>query len=381
MIENDGTTLRVLYLSYDGIAEPLGRSQVLAYLRRLASEFEITLVSFEKPGTDLEALREQLRGHEITPVPLRYHRRPPVLSTLLDVARGVQAVARAVRDARPMIVHVRSYVPALIAVLAKRRTGGRLLFDIRGFWADERVDGGLWRAGGLLYRIAKRCERRFFREADAVVTLTEASVPQIRSWTGERQIRVEVIPTCVDCELFRDRPARPDGPHAVWCGSIGTWYRFDLAPRIAEALSLPLTVISRQVELARQLLGPHAAVVESVPPEAVPSKLFAGDVGLCLISPSFSKIASAPTRFAEYLAVGMPVFVTRGVGDLESTVEKHGVGVVLRGEEGQQITAAAEQMAMLLSDAETPERCRRLAAERFDVNWGAARYAAIYREL
>ena len=61
------------------------------------------------------------------------------------------------------------------ASLARRRTRGQLLFDIRGFWADERVEGGLWPAGGRLYRLARRCERRFYGEADGIVTLTEAS--------------------------------------------------------------------------------------------------------------------------------------------------------------------------------------------------------------
>ena len=32
----------------------------------------------------------------------------------------------------------------LMALPAKRMTGAKLLFDMRGFWADERVDGGLW---------------------------------------------------------------------------------------------------------------------------------------------------------------------------------------------------------------------------------------------
>ena len=40
----------VLYISYDGMLEPLGQSQVLAYLERLAPGRRIHLISFEKPG-------------------------------------------------------------------------------------------------------------------------------------------------------------------------------------------------------------------------------------------------------------------------------------------------------------------------------------------
>ncbi len=39
---------KILYISYDGILEPLGNSQVLKYLEHLSQKFEITLISFEK---------------------------------------------------------------------------------------------------------------------------------------------------------------------------------------------------------------------------------------------------------------------------------------------------------------------------------------------
>ena len=372
---------KVFYVTYDGAQEPLGRSQVLAYLYRLVRDCDIILISFEKSLESTERLHADLAGAGIEWLPLRYHRRPPVLSTLLDVLAGVRALARAARAGKPTIVHVRSYVPALIALLARSWSGGKLLFDIRGFWVDERVEGGLWPARGLLYRIAKRCERSFFSEADAIVTLTAASVPQIRAWAGDRPISVDVIPTCVELARFAARPERPGGPHAVWSGSVGTWYRFDLVSRVAAALSMPLTVITRQTDLAREQLAGYPASVRSVAPDNVPGELFAGDVGLCLILSSFSKVASAPTRFAEYLAVGMPVLVTPGVGDLEELVEEHGVGVVLRGEDADSIASAAAVLKRLAADPQTRDRCRQLARARFDVEMGAERYAEIYRRL
>lgn len=371
----------ILYVSYDGIGEPLGRSQVLSYLARLAASFEITLISFEKsPGPTAE-LHGELAALGIDWRPLSYHKRPPVLSTGLDVLAGRRAATQAAQQRKPDIVHVRSYVPALIALSARPRTGGRLVFDIRGFWADERVEGGLWPAGGVLYRIAKRCERRFFAEADGIVTLTEASVPQIRAWARGDATDVTVIPTCVELERFSDRPPRPGGPHAVWSGSVGTWYRFDLAAPIVRALGLPLTVITRQEQLARELLGGHPAEIRAAEPQQMPGELFAGDVGLCLIRSSFSKTASAPTRFAEYLAAGMPVIVTPAVGDLEAIVEDDGVGVVLRSEDPDGIRRAADAARAMAADPVVRQRCCDCARRRFDVRAGSASYERLYRRL
>jgi glycosyltransferase involved in cell wall biosynthesis len=75
------------------------------------------------------------------------------------------------------------------------------------------------------------------------------------------------------------------------------------------------------------------------------------------------------------------VVVTRGVGDLEAIVEDRGVGVVLRGDDDASIAAAAARVRALEGDRELPERCRRLARERFDLVAGTARYADIYRRL
>jgi len=372
---------RIVYVSYDGAGEPLGRSQVVAYLLRLASDHDITLISFEKDAEGREELAAELAASGIAWVPLRYHRRPPVLSTIGDVLAGSRALAGAAGRARPDVVHVRSYVPALMALVARRATGGRLLFDIRGFWADERVEGGIWPAGGVLHRVAKRCERRFFADADAIVTLTEASIPEIRRLTAPRRVPIEVIPTCVEAERFAATVPRPGGTHAVWSGSIGTWYRFDLAARLAAVGGLPLTVLTRQTELARSLLAGEPAEVRSVDPRDMPNALHAGDVGLCLIASTPSKVASAPTRFAEYLAAGMPVAVTPHVGDLEGLVERHGVGVVVRDEDAETLHAAADRLREMAADVRVRDRCRALAAERFDVRAGVARYGSLYERL
>src|SRR6059058_3241762 len=84
----------VFYVSYDGVAEPLGRSQVLGYLKRLAGSYQITLISFEK-ASERRDLRDELAECGIEWRPLRYHRRPPVLSTMVDVLAGRRALIRA----------------------------------------------------------------------------------------------------------------------------------------------------------------------------------------------------------------------------------------------------------------------------------------------
>jgi glycosyltransferase involved in cell wall biosynthesis len=150
---------------------------------------------------------------------------------------------------------------------------------------------------------------------------------------------------------------------------------------MAEVLGLPLSVITRQVGVARQVLAGYPASVTSLPPAEVPGALFSGDAGLCLIASSFSKTASSPTRFAECLASGMPALVTNGVGDLAETVRDHRVGVVLEGEDQGAIRRSASALLSLLAEPDLAARCRRVAERLYDAESGSARYAELYRRL
>ena len=83
----------VLYISYDGMLEPLGQSQVLGYLERLAVGRAIHLVSFEKPADWADiAKRDQvvarIRAAGIHWHPRRYHKRPSALATAYDIVVG-----------------------------------------------------------------------------------------------------------------------------------------------------------------------------------------------------------------------------------------------------------------------------------------------------
>ena len=368
---------RVLYISYDGMGEPLGQSQVMGYLEGLADEFAISLLSFEKPGFDRAALATQMRSAGIDWHPLDYHGKPPVVSTLADVLRGAYTTRRLARGGfRPDLVHIRSYVPGCVALLSGRAP---LIFDIRGFWADERVEGQLWPRDGLVDRSVRAVEHALFQRAAAVVTLTHASVAHIHSMTGDGDTPVRVIPTCTDVGRFAGTVPSREGPRVVWSGSIGPWYRFDLAVRIAAAMKVPMHVLTRQTAAASEAMT-VPGVVKEVPPAALASEMREGDVGLCLYQQGFSAIARAPTKAAEYMAAGMPIAVTPGLGDLSDLVIDENVGVVVSGDEPS-LEPIVQRLLQLGADQAVRDRCRKIARDVFDRPEGINAYRDLYLQL
>jgi glycosyltransferase involved in cell wall biosynthesis len=355
----------------------------------------IDLISFEKPrrfaqAADRAQMQARLSAARIAWYPLPYHKRPSVLATAYDLVRGLALARRLARTRRFALVHARSYPASWIAW----RLGLPYLFDMRGLYPEERVEGGIWPAGGALYRTTKWLEARLLRDAAAVVTLTEASVPRVQSLLASAgsKAALEVIPTCVDLNRFSSW-GRPAGPFtAAYLGSLGTWYLLEEMLLLGRALlacapaarllflinddSAPLRARAAALGLPSERL-----LVRSVPHEQVPEALREAWATFALIRPSSSKIASAATKFAESLALGLPALTNRGIGDSAEIASSERVGVVVEEFSAPGYARAAEELLRLSSEERIRERCRHVAEARFDLALGVARYEAVYQAI
>jgi glycosyltransferase involved in cell wall biosynthesis len=403
--------VRSLYISHNGMTEPLGHAQVLPYVVGLARRgVEVEILSFEKAGT-LPSTIESVRAR-LTREGIRWQ--PMVRSSSHWLGRKAweagSAVVRGLVTAlrrRPDIVHARSYLPAAAAdVIASVSPGARLLFDVRGMLGDEAVDGGAWSRESLRYRLVKRYERRLFHGSSALVVLTEA----LRDWMRENEqvpdgMRVDVVPCCVDTDAFdvasnvRARTRAELGlegrPVVVYAGTLGSWYKAEEMARFVGLMrrrhpGLAFLVLTQadSGELTRAAraagLAENDIVVRAVRPAEMPAMLSAGDVGLSFIQPCFSKTGSSPTKVGEYLAAGLPVVLNSGVGDQASLVAEPDACVVLPSFSEGDLAAGAERAADLIDrpQATRSGAARRVASKRLSLNdVGIPRYYALYEAM
>ena len=392
----------LLYLAYDGMLEPLGQSQVLAYLERLAAERPIHLLSFEKAEdwrdvAARQALSARIDAAGIHWHPRRYHKRPSALATAWDIGVGTASGLWLCLRHRIGIVHARSYVPAVMALVLQKLTGAKFVFDMRGFWADERVDGGLWPRDGRMYQVAKWFERRFLLNADHVVSLTHAAVAEMQrfDYLQANMPPVTVIPTCADLDRFQPslHPPAPGGDLTLgYVGSAGTWYLFDavvtafarLRQRLPDAR---LLVVNRhEHDYIRQRLqagGVPAAAVElcAASHAQVPELMARMHAGIFFIKPVFSKQASAPTKLGEYLGCGIPCLANTGVGDMATVLEGERVGVAVDAFDPATLDAGLTRLLALLQEPDIRPRCVAAAHKHFSLDEGVARYRGVYAAL
>lgn len=393
-------TQGVLYLSYTGLLEPLGQSQVLAYQERLAADGPVHIVSFERRAdladqAKVAAVRERIERAGIHWHPRVYHKRPSALATLWDITVGALLGMRLVRRHRLGIVHARSYVAAVMGLLVKQATGAKFLFDMRGFWADERVDGGLWPRDGRMYRVAKWFERKFLLQADHVVSLTHAGAVEIRrfDYLQGRVPPITVIPTCADLDRFQPAASPRDGAFTLgYVGSAGTWYLFDAAVaafnalrhRVPEARFLIINRDAHPYIRERLQAGgvPDACVeLRQATHAEVAEQIQRMHAGVFFIKPVFSKQASAPTKLAEFLGCGVPCLSNTGVGDMAQILSGDRVGIAVDAMDSSSIDAGVEALLHLVAEPDIARRCVASAEKHFSLVEGVARYRAVYRAL
>jgi len=393
--------MRALFLSYDGALDPLGRSQVIPYLEGLSERGVVfDLISYEKAtwwkNLDArKAMNERLMASAIRWHPLPYHTWPSAPATAFDLFAGLRLALRLSLERSWDLVHARSYPCSLIAQQLRRSLGLPFIFDMRGLYAEERIDGGIWPENGLLYTLTKRLETSFLRDAAGVVTLTQASLPLLSEMMVNAcsKASVRVIPTAVDLGHFRPHLKEPGKPFVLaYFGSLGTWYLLEemlvlgkeVLAQIPEARLL-FVVNGEQERLERLArrkgVFPSHLEIRSVTHDEVPAVLQEASATFFLIKPAPSKVFSVATKFGESLAMGLPVIVNRGVGDSAAVVESDGVGVVVEGFTPADFMAAAKQMRSLISRGDIALRCRRTAESRYDLGKAVDQYESLYREI
>lgn len=390
-----------LYLTRNGLLEPLGQSQVFAYLRGLSQDHAISLITFEKPEDRADTARMKLAqevcaAHNIRWLPQEFHARPHIIAPALSMMRMTWLVWREVRGGRAGLIHARSYIPAAVAFLVHRLTGVPFIFDMRALWPEELITAGRLKRDSILHRAIVAVERACLRDAAAVVSLTHAAVAHLKSaYPAELNgQRIKVIPTCADLDRFVPKPTKQIA--ATVHGCIGTilsgWFRTNWLAAWLTAVGVDdpdarFDIVTRDdADDVRAALDPMGALGNRLsigprPSEEMPAAVRGHDLSVMFFTDGLSKLGSAPTRLAEVLGCGLPVITSDGVGDVAGIVRQNKVGVILEGHDPVQMRAALDELKVLMQDPDLPERCRATAEAVFSLEAGTEAYRGIYASI
>lgn len=401
-----------LFITYDGLLDQLGGSQILPYVYSIALHPRpLHILSFEKPerfAAGAEQMRAKLVLAGIGWSPLSFTSRFGKLGKLWDLLRMYGTALVLQFRSRFGVIHCRSYQAMQVGCLLRRLTGVHTIFDMRGLWVDERVDGALWpqdrRLNRLAYRAYKRIEQGLLGCASSVVALTDKVVPELRRLSPRMQAPVTVIPCCADFDHFvlADDSGRKavraglglpaDSMVLSYLGSLGTWYMLEEMLRLFAAV-VQLHAAAQLLFITRDWGDKQEALIKSMglenlrsqihvrsaTREQVPGLLGASDIMLSFIKPAYSKMASSPTKLAEAFALGIPVISNSGVGDVDQITHDLDAGAVVDFSDSEAFEKIVAEIESIKAKGGPNLRAR--ARERFGLEVAQSSYKQIYAAL
>ena len=404
---------KILFISYDGMTDPLGQSQVIPYLQGLSKQgYEIFLLSCEKKQAlqqNKTLVEQMLKGYQITWVPLNYTKKPPVFSTLIDIIKLKKAAKNIHKDHSIDMVHTRPGVPSLVGLWMKKKLKVKFLNDIREFYADSRVEGGMWNLKNPLYKMVynffKKNEVEELKQSDGIVCLTYAAKKIIQQWPEyKKDTPLEVIPCSVDLSLFDPKQIGEKEKNALraslnitgddiivsYLGSIGGWYLTTEMLQFCKILSdkkpnIKFLFISphRHDEIiaaaAKAGLSYEKLITQKATRLQVPLLLSLSNYSVFFIRPCYSKQSSSPTKHGEIMAMGIPLITNSGVGDVEEIVVKYKSGIIIDQFNDTAYAAAADKIVSGFSyDA---AGIRQGAREFYSLESAVEKYSRIYNSI
>ena len=404
------TKKRILYLSLTGMSEPLGKSQVLEYLYDIVNFYDVEILSCEKPKTfKLEPeLGKKISGFGICWHHISYSNRFGLISVVLQFLRFFVTAVFCTLKRKPEIIHARSLIPAGVAVFVKFIFRVKVLFDIRGFFIDEKVDSGQIKKNSPLYRILKLFERFVYSRSDHIVTLTKRGKEIVIKEFNIKEESVTVIPTCVNTKLFkpvgkeinkvalRKELDLPNNKIIVHHGEVRGWYDFESEVLLFKTIwnqdrEIVFLILNKfQHAYIKDVLQKHDIEKESyllrnVDFNQIPFYLNACDCSLFFIKPTYSKQASHPTKFAENVACRLFSISNYGVGDMDYyvTTYKTAYLVDLAKLHSSLNKTAAEVLAIINNPTQQTLNIayEKLTQECFSNEIAVERYLSIYKKL
>jgi len=398
---------KVVFLSYDGITDPLGQSQILPYLFGISSNknYKITIVSFEKTKNyhqNKVFILNKLKKNNIDWVQLKYTKYPPIFSTLWDIYK-LKRTLNKLKNKGLDLIHCRSYITNLVALEFKKTYKTPFIFDMRGFYADERVEGKIWSLDNFIYKkiynYFKSKEKEFLQFSDYTISLTENGKKEILSWNLPNQTKIKVIPCCTDENLFQTKNIQnvraelgynKDDFIISYVGSIGTWYMLDemldffkcLKTKKPNAKFFFITkddsqlilekVKSKKIDVSNIKIQPSSR-------EMMPSYIGVSNFSIFLILPVFSKKASSPTKMGEIMNLGIPIICNSGVGDVDEIMEKSMPELLVKEFSNKEY----ERVINLITNNYKPNQKTIIETSHsyYSLDKGVEKYKEVYKEI
>jgi len=386
---------RILYITYDGLLDPLGQSQVLAYVKILQSKgYRFTIISFEKQHRNIsakEALREKLDRVGIKWYPLEFKTGGGFKVFLTHLVEGAINTRKICKLYSYDLIHLRGFVSAFIYKLSFITKP--YIYDFRSFTVYEWAEAG--QINKVVFLFFKLIDSWALKGVSGLVTLEPGAQTHVNYLYTIPKVPSEIIRTSTDCKRYISNTAKNISCYyrLVHLGGAMFPYQIDKVLDFVYKLSggipnISITFINdgqhdkiKQV-VSESLIDQSLVTIESVNHQDIPKKLSEFDAGLVFIEASQSRKVCSPTKLGEYLAAGLPILAGKGIDilhfienqyDCVRTYDVHNLDTVRE-------KKSIEEIKYFVKSKDISDRCKYVALKHFDIEVAVKRYNQLYNQ-
>ncbi len=270
----------------------------------------------------------------------------PTAFTLAKTAKNLAGKAEAVlKEIRPTHIYSRGCISSFFARRLARKYSAISIYDVRGALGEEVL---LRRNNTILSYLTKKIENFEIEHTDKVATVSQNLAEYIQKETGRKD--VTVIPSIFDETMMsfnemsrvalRQQFRIRDNEYLIcYSGGLSKWQRVSdiidllqqcmtIEPRI-KTLFLTREKSSLETLLYTKSFPASQYIIEECPHEKINQYLSAADAGIIMREDTLVNNVASPIKVAEYLGCGLPVILTKGIGDYSQTLSGAGVGLLL----------------------------------------------------
>lgn len=386
----------VLYLSFDGILEPLGYSQILSYLKSLSKDNKITIISIEK-NQDLQNVIHLKKIQNILldfKIDWKYFiYKKNIFGKFFLVINIILNTYFIILQKKIKIVHSRSYVMGLIAYLLNFINSFSHIFDIRGFWIEERIEWGLWKKKSLKYFFFKFFENKIYNKSKIIVVLTKDAKKILlnKKLKNLNSANIYVIPTCVELNNNIKKYNTQDPIKFTHLGALGSRYDFhmylNIMSRILKRRNIFLSIINKgEHKKINYLLKDYNInsknyEIKYVSPYLINDEILNSNFGIFFPKKGFYLNAYFPTKLGEFLSNGVPIITCSINNHVNSIIKENKIGIIIDDLDDLNFEKFYFEITKILNDTHISDRCINTAKKYFDIENANKIYSKIYSSL
>lgn len=383
--------MEVLYLVFESIKSPIVESQVLEMCKKIDQGTEnvrFTIVSIEACLDKLNLMK----NYNINFIPVQ--KQDNVIQSYLEYLKKIKS---AIQKFEFDVIHVRSYLPMPIALLFKRFSKIKVIFDMRGLLPEEHIYLNNKSKNSIMYIGLKLSERYFIKKSDQVIVVShnfkEYLLKRYRNIDDVEIVYCSANDRVVDEshlgseKEFKDRYDIQD--EQIKIAYVGSFYKyqnidkiFDFVSSLKKQIKIKFLVFTKNerndVEYLANKYGisKNEIAIDYLPSNMLTNYLRYCDFGVIFRDDNIINKVSSPIKISEYIMNDMKILYTGSIGDFDKILNHYECGIDLTNYESES-EAIFEKISTYSNSTKNPDELKRLVSYKYNVE----KYEAIYLKL